>query len=223
MIVVNAMGETPVIERYVFNGSAYKLGSAYLELYTNTDLSIELSANTESVLASGVKLTTTLSDTIQIRSVNNLGDVTFEKVYFDHFDKSDIQSYVLLKNNLFAAVINKDFDEQADHYSQLLNQPNSGGKVSTGDVGVVNVYATCTRCNFVAVVGAETHLITLININSGVKQRVIEADPACAVRLMSLNIDGTLVAYLCGDNRLFVYNTQTSLSRQQQNPYTGIT
>jgi len=110
MVVINGMGGTPVIERYIFNGTAYKMGSAYLEFYTNTDLSIELSANTESVLASGVKLTDTLADTIQIRSVNNLADVTFEKVYFDHFDKSDIQSYVLFKNNLFTAIVNKDFD-----------------------------------------------------------------------------------------------------------------
>eukprot|EP00178_Gracilaria_changii_P013305 TRINITY_DN3767_c0_g2_i1.p1 TRINITY_DN3767_c0_g2~~TRINITY_DN3767_c0_g2_i1.p1 ORF type:complete len:113 (-),score=2.12 TRINITY_DN3767_c0_g2_i1:1419-1757(-) len=30
LIVVNGMGEVPVIERYSFNGSAYFLGSAYL-------------------------------------------------------------------------------------------------------------------------------------------------------------------------------------------------
>lgn len=56
-------------------------------------------------------------------------------MYFDLFDKADIQSYILLKNNLFAVIVNKDFDEAADKYTQIQNHPNSGGKVSTGDVG----------------------------------------------------------------------------------------
>ena len=47
-------------------------------------------------------------------------------------DVSDIQSFTLIQNNVFASVINTDDNITSDHYVKLLNEPNSGGKVSTG-------------------------------------------------------------------------------------------
>ena len=63
--------------------SATLVSTAYVENYIYTKLAIELSANKQNVLVYGIKRTTTLVDCIQIRSSTNLGDITFEKIYFD--------------------------------------------------------------------------------------------------------------------------------------------
>ena len=58
--------------------------------------------------------------------------------------------------------------------------------------------------------------IYLTVVDSGVRQRTIDA--GCDVELVSLNIDGTLVGYMCTDKRLMVFNTQTELKFVYQNP-----
>ena len=61
-----------------------------------------------------------------------------------------------------------------------------------------------------AVVGdLDRSKIYLTVVDSGVRQRTIEA--GCEVELVSLNIDGTLVGYMCTDKRLMVFNTQTEM------------
>ena len=133
-------------------------------------------------------------------------------------DVADIQAFTLVQNNVFAAVISTNDNITEDHYVKLLNEPNSGGKVSTGEIGDVFIYTSCLRCNFVAVVGdLDRSKIYLTVVDSGVRQRTIEA--GCEVELVSLNIDGTLVGYMCTDKRLMVFNTQTELKFEYPNSH----
>jgi hypothetical protein len=221
MVIVNGVADTPVLERYSFgveNAKATLLGSSELTGYSYHKLATELSANGQSVLVSGIKKTNvTLSNVLQIRSSANLKDVTFEKVYFDEMDVSDIQSFTLTQNNVFAAIVSTDENDTARHYTRLQNDPNSGGMVSTGDIGEVSVFAACSKCNFMAAVGTDATQIHLVNVNSGIEEKVIQA--GCSVKLLSLNVDGTMVAFICTDTRLFVYSTQTAGLYPQTNTH----
>lgn len=119
-------------------------------------------------------------------------------------DDTDIQSFGLIQNNVFAAVINTNDNMTEDHYIRIINEPNSGGKVSTGEVGEVVAFSSCTKCNFIAVVGSlDPTKIYLTNVNSGVLIRTV--DTKCNVQLVSLNADGTIVGYMCTTKVLWIY------------------
>lgn len=207
MIVVNGLDDTPVLERYELGTSNTTLvGSAVLENFLYTKLTLQLSADQQQILIYGIKKSSTLSDVIQIRSAANLNDIIFEKKYFDEIDDEDIQSYTLLKNNIFATIINVNFSN-VENFTQLHNTPNSGNKVSTGGIGDITVFSACAHCAFVAAVGSNLQQVHVINVNTGNEVNTIEA--GCDVKLVSLSSEGNLIGHLCTTGLISIYNRAT--------------
>jgi len=81
----------------------------------------------------------------------------------------------------------------------------SKGKVSADrSIAAIDLFASCARCSFAAVATANSRLIQILSLTSGVNRGNISV--GCTLRNLSLSADGGRIGYLCQNNGLYVFD-----------------
>jgi uncharacterized membrane protein YheB (UPF0754 family) len=212
MLVVNSVDSPesdPILERHTFKETTTQLlsktSSVVLKNFLVDGMEMEFSADRQKILIYGVKRTSTLMNTVQVKNANNL-DTLYEKPFFDITSKDKVQAFGLYGSKFISAVTTKFFFINATFNMLNLNLDiGSQGKISTdSSITAIDLFATCTNCSFAAVSTLNSKLIQLLSLKTGINRGNITIN--CALRQLAMSADGNRIAYLCQNNGFYLYD-----------------
>jgi len=225
MLIVNSINDNPILERYTFTETTTqmltKTSSVVLNNYLFGEMQMEWSADRQKVLIYGIKQTTTNMITVQVKNANNL-DTLYEKPFFDITSPDKVQAFGLYGSKFISAVTTQIFFINAVFNIVNVNiDIGSQGKVSTdSSITAIDLFATCTKCSFTAVSTLNSKLIQLLSLATGINRGNITV--TCALRQLAMSPDGGRIAYLCQNNRFYLYDDVVEQSYFLTGSYTKI-